>query len=285
MNISNKYHIPAAKLDFVNINLSKDNKLFIDPLRIKNGDTEFHKKCYCKIERFIDIIIKLSKEKKYQDLLEYIKNFYERNETKLGYSLDTKYGKSLGEDGGTALVQMLKKDDIFSSGFVEDIFDFLIILPNVGEDKVSDLITTIILKDLIEYTQSQCKMWNIQTEKVKLEKLCWNSETENWEKINEELPVHIKKPIVFVPKSFVGKSYLFSYEKLYREVIIPLYKDIELNKKTSKYTLQYKNGKKHVLGNKLREKYPCTKYVIIDFVKNHDLIYREYKNKILNEKI
>ena len=33
MNISNKYHIPAKELDFVNINLSKDNRLFIDPLR------------------------------------------------------------------------------------------------------------------------------------------------------------------------------------------------------------------------------------------------------------
>ena len=32
----------------------------------------------------------------------------------------------MGEDDGTALVQLLKKDDIFGSGFVEDIFDFLI---------------------------------------------------------------------------------------------------------------------------------------------------------------
>ena len=37
MNISLKYHIPARKLDFVNINLSKDNKIFLDPLKIKKG--------------------------------------------------------------------------------------------------------------------------------------------------------------------------------------------------------------------------------------------------------
>ena len=37
MNISIKYHIPARKLSFANINLTKDNKLFIDPLRIRNG--------------------------------------------------------------------------------------------------------------------------------------------------------------------------------------------------------------------------------------------------------
>ena len=87
MNISNKYHIPAKELDFVNINLSKDNRLFIDPLRIKNGNTEIHKKCYCQIKRFIDIIIKLSKERKYQELLVYIQNLHERNETSCSETL------------------------------------------------------------------------------------------------------------------------------------------------------------------------------------------------------
>ena len=95
----------------------------------------------------------------------------------------------------------------------------------------------------------------------------------------------MNKPIVFIPKSFVGKAYIFSYERMYRELIIPLYKDIELNKEISGYTVQYKNGRKHVLGNKLRQEYPCTKYVITDFVKKYDLLYREYKAKILNEKI
>lgn len=282
MNISTKYHIPAWKIDFVNINLSRDNKLFIDPLRIKNGNTEFHQKCYCKIERFIDIMIKLANKKDYKNLIEYIDNFYERNETKLGYSLDTKYGKSFGQEGGTNLVQLLMQEKIFTPGFVEDIFDFLIMIPNIGEDKVSDLITTIIFEDLIEYTQKQCKKWKIPTKNIRLEKLCWNGKNEKWEKISAELPLHINKPIVFVPKTFVGTSYLFSYERLYRDIIIPLYKELELKKLKSEFIVEYKNGTKHVLGNKLRKKFPCTKYVIIDFIKKYDLTYREYKNKILN---
>lgn len=281
MNISIKYHIPARKIDFVNINLTKDNKLFIDPLRIKNGNTEFHKRCFSKIENFVNILIELARNKKYSTLLEFINNFYERNETRLGYSLETTYGKSFGENGGTDLVKLLSRNNIIESGFVEDIFDFLIMVPNIGEDKVSDIITTIIFLELVEYTQKQCELWKIPTEKVNLNKLCWDSEQKIWTKTKGNLPVYINKPIVFVPKSFVGKTYIFSYEKFYREIIIPLYKELELKKPNSKFVVKYKNGRIHVLGNKLREEYPCTKYVILDFVRKYDLVYRQYKSKVL----
>lgn len=114
MKVSIKYNIPARKLDFVNINLAKDNKLFIDPLKIRRGKEEIHKRCYNKIETFVNMMIKLTKDE-------------------------------------------------------------------------------------------------------------------------------------------------------------------------SKFVIKYKNGGVHVLGNKLREEYPCTKYVILDFVKKYDLVYRQYKSEILGK--
>lgn len=282
MNISLKYHIPARKLDFVNINLSKDNKIFLDPLKIKKGDTEFHKKCYQKIDWFIDNLLKLAKNKEYKKLMEIVENLYERNETRLGYSIETTFGKSFGENGGTDLIKLLAKNEMIKNGEVEDIFDCLIMVPNIGEDKVSDLITTIIFMDLIKYTQRQCELWKIEMKKVELEKLCWNHHANKWEKLVEVLPIDKGKPVVFVPKSFTGEKFIFSYENLYRQVIIPLYKERELKTKGSRFVVQYKNGKKHVLGNALRLEYPCTKYVIMDFVKKYDDVYRKYKNRILN---
>ena len=153
MNISIKYHIPARKLDFVNVNLSKDNKLFLDPVRIKKATSEFHKTCYKKIELFIQELLTFARNKEYQKLLVMIDNLYERNETKLGYSIRTKHGKSFGENGGKILFHTLAKSEMILTGLVEDIFDCIIMLPNIGEDKVSDLITTIIFLDLVEYTK------------------------------------------------------------------------------------------------------------------------------------
>ena len=42
MKISTKYKLPGREINFVNINLDKDNKLFIDPMKLKRGKTEFH---------------------------------------------------------------------------------------------------------------------------------------------------------------------------------------------------------------------------------------------------
>ena len=282
LNISARYHIPARKLDFVNVNLTKDNKLFIDPVKMKWGTSEIDKICFSKIENFVNLMIKLARNKEYGKLLTFFENFAERNETRLGYSLESRYGKSFGEDGGTYLVQLLSRDNIFESGFVEDIFDFIMLIPNIGEDKVSDFITAIIFSDLLDYTQFQSEMWNIPTKNFTLNKLCWNSESEIWETRSANLPFYDDKPIVFVPKSFVGEKYIFSHIKLYRDVIIPYYKDMQAQDRSSRFVVKYKNGRKHVLGNELRKEYPCTKYVILDFIKKYDYIYREYKNNLLN---
>ena len=39
MKLSSKYRIPYSKLDFVNIDLKGDNKFFIDPYKLKKGET------------------------------------------------------------------------------------------------------------------------------------------------------------------------------------------------------------------------------------------------------
>ena len=226
-------------------------------------------------------MLQLAKEKRIEELTEIIQNLYERNETKLGYSLETKYGKSLGENGGEILIKTLAKNDMILTGLVEDIFDCLIMLPNIGKDKVSDLITTIIFLDLIEYTQEQCKIWNIPMKEVEVDKLCWDANCQKWRKIKTELPIHRDLPIVFVPKRIVSVNLEFSYERLYREVIIPLYKQRELETPGSNLVVKCKNGRKLVLGNKLREKYPCTKYVVLDFIKEYDVYYRKYKKRIV----
>ena len=193
MKIIRKYQLPAQKLDFVNINLAKDNKIFIDPVKIKNGTSEIHKTCYKKIDSFIQILLELSRKREYKKLLEIIDNFHERNETRLGYSLESTYGKSFGENGGRDLVKLLAKNEMVSNGEVEDIFDCLIMVPNIGEDKVSDLITTIIFLDLIKYTQEQCNLWKIEMKNVSISKLCWNADNETWIKVKKQLPIDERK--------------------------------------------------------------------------------------------
>ena len=242
MKLSTLYQIPYQKLEFVNLSLKQDNLLFIDPLKLKRSKTEMGKTCYKKVEEFINNLLKLARERNYKELLKIVDNLYERNETRLGYGLITSFGKSFGQNGGKYLVQALN-NDLIISGQVEDIFDCLMVLPNIAEDKVSDLITSIIFMDLISFTQKQCKKWKIPTKRVELKKLCWNHEKSEWVKLTKKLPTYREDPIVFVPKEFVGKRFIFSHVKLYRDVIIPMYKDREKGFDDSKFIIKFKNRK------------------------------------------
>ena len=102
-------------------------------------------------------MVELSKNKEYNRLLEFMDIFCDRNETRLGYSIETTFGKSFSFNEGVTMIKLLSQGSVFESGFVEDIFDFSIAINNIEKDKVSDLITTIIFEDLIKYTQEQCE--------------------------------------------------------------------------------------------------------------------------------
>ena len=248
MKISRLYNIPYRELDFVNVNLSKDNLLFLDPLKIKRSKTEMGKSCYRKVTEFINNLLELARNRNYEELLKVVDNLYERNETRLGYGLITSFGKSFGQNGGKYLMQSLANNDLILSGKVEDIFDCMMVLPNIAEDKVSDLVTSIIFIDLINYTQQQCQKWKIPTKKIELRKLCWKHETSEWVKVFANLPTFKREPIVFVPKEFIGNKFIFSHEKLYREVIIPIYKDREKGIPGSQYIISFKNRKETCFG-------------------------------------
>ena len=90
MKIATKYDLPVREMNFVNVNLDADNKLFIDPMKIRSGKTDFHKYCFSKIEEFVELLIELARNKDYKKLLEYIDNFYERNYFR-HFNSNTKY--------------------------------------------------------------------------------------------------------------------------------------------------------------------------------------------------
>lgn len=283
MRINNKYHLPREEISFVNIELSKDNLYFLDPYRIYQGEDELSKECKKIIEEYMKQLLEVTKarcKKKADELTKYL---IERNETRLGYSHHHIKGKSMGKGGGKDFVQLLVENKQTMDGLIEDIFDCAIMIDNVGEDKVSDLLTSLLSIPLIRYTQEECNMWKIPMKNVILKKKNWDAEKKIWVTLETSLPIYNKMPIILVPKKFVSRNYVFSYKTFYRDVIIPEYKKRELSNPNSDILIHYKNGRIQVNTKILKKRYPCTKYVALDFVKRNDILYREYKKERLKE--
>ena len=96
----------------------------------------------------------------------------------------------------------------------EIIFDILIVTPNIGEDKISDIITTILFMDLVEYTQKQCELWKIPTKIMKIEKLCWNHYSKTWDKIEANCQ-HITERQFYLFRRVLWGRNIFSHMKNY----------------------------------------------------------------------
>ena len=158
--ISTEFGIPKkklAELGIVDVCLNIDTKLFIDPTlltgsshpEIANSGAETYK------ERFETIIKLLRASKQKQDpawkaAKKYFQ-FSEINWTCLGYGNST-YGSGFGEDLTERTLETASQ--IIEMG-VEDIDLFMVLAlfeEGIGPDRISDMTTNIIIKNLVNFT-------------------------------------------------------------------------------------------------------------------------------------
>ena len=223
MKFKEKYNI-KGEVEFADIELDTDSKLFVDPYLIYISNDEFSNNCSNKIVNYFEQLLKLAILNDKGNGYKIVKYLQENNEVRFGYSLGNPLGKGFGKNKGKELFDILCKSKAVRTGMISDIFDASIMLNKVGYDKISDLTINIILEDLIQFTQKQCKMYSVPLERVRLRRPVWNSEKNNW--INMEtidLPVHNGKPIILVPNNFVRPYMVYTYARFYNNQMMPYY--------------------------------------------------------------
>lgn len=147
--------------------LDKDLNLFINILRLKQAKTPEFKKSYNRINQFFnDIIILLDaahyKGDNFCKRAYKLFDFSEVNETNLGFAKTTS-----GQGFGRALREQVINQafDIVKAGNKQpEIFHLMQLFEdNVGPDRISDMISTIIKPDIEEYTLRILKQLGINT--------------------------------------------------------------------------------------------------------------------------
>lgn len=254
MKISKKLDLNLSQyeMDFVDIDLDKDYPLFIDPFLISNLNNQWAIKANRTVKSFFDEF-KQSIIDKNRENSEYLFSFMsEPKETCLGISkTGTTNGKGVGELNARQIIDKIISSNAIERKLVNNIEDLAIFVDDIDRDKLSDMVTNILRKELIDYTKGQCDYLQIQTHYC--ESLpYWDAVDRKWVYSDVQQLIIDSRPVLLVPKAIVSPMYQYSASKYNWYFVLEQERNFHLGRRSSLVKCkQLKNGdKKYYLPKK-----------------------------------
>lgn len=288
MRISRHFDLEKSQyeLDFVDIDTSKDLALFLDPYFLSIRNDSWSINASRTIRSFFSHFLTLVHNDELESARELFSYLHEPNETCLGMSSGEPSGRGVGEEKADDIFNSLIQSSAITSGLVEDIEDTKIFVEGIGKDTISDITTNIIRKNLIEYTQNQCKLLGIPLTPNVPTGDFWNKTLRRWEDDYDEMLVVDGKKILLVPKSIVSFSKKYSAYYYTQHFVLNYLKNEHLRLNTALVeTKRYKDGstKKYVTKSMVRQHTDLSKEFLTTFTLQHPEVFQEFKERLENE--
>lgn len=266
---------PQSQLDFVDIPLDTDIKLYVDPYALHTSPVDWLRICGDLVVNYFQLLIVALREKNHAKAIMLLANLHEPNETRLGESKGKPKGRGWGHEQANQLYRQLSGSKAVSSGLLKDLSDFEMLMPGIGSDKISDLAINVIRGELVAYTQEQCELLDLPMENVPAG-VFWNPDDERWEAHYENLPTYQGQGLILVPKIAVRRRLVPDNEEFYTHHVLPFLQAEHLRAGSSLVYL-LKNGEPRVSKKELRAKYKPTKDFLFSFSEKNPQILKTYK--------
>jgi len=270
------------ELDFVDISLHTDNRLFLDPFAISQRPDRWSQDAHRTIVTFFQQVvddIRSGREERAKALLS---NLREPNETRLGYSAHRPQGAGIGNFQAEELFEALRDSGAVRTGFISSLEESELMIEGISYDKISDLTTNIIRSHLIDYTKEQCELHAVALRETALPP-CFNPESIQWETRYSELPLYRNFPVVLVPKSIVRRRPAYNYQGYYQHFVLNYLQQEELDNPTSRLVRTLRNRRRVVYKRDLAGKYPRAKSFLYEFSRGHPDVLAKYRKWLSSE--
>ncbi|MFC5473283.1 hypothetical protein [Paraherbaspirillum soli] len=285
MKISKLFELKKtqAELDFVDIDPERDVALFLDSQLIGASNHVFADRCHNTISNFFSLFLELIQEGERDQARELFSYLSEPNETCLGSSKGEPAGRGVGVEQASDIFESIMGSRAIETGVLDHLEDFRIFVHGVGPDKVSDMTTNIIRKNLIEYTQNQCALHNIPMRPAVATNPWWNAETRQWESSHETMLVINHHPILLVPKSLVSRGVSYSFDRYHRQWVLNFVKRDHLasngpHVRRRKPKKGQAEGEAYVTkGDMAKFVAPPNKDYVAGFTQKHPKIFKDFK--------
>jgi hypothetical protein len=267
------------ELDFVDIDLDGDIRLFMDPYALRGRGDPLAVQCVGDIRRFFQRLLDALREGGLDGARASLGHLHEPNETRLGYSANEARGSGVGSEIAEKIFGALCESRAIETGFIRDISDTELLVEGIGPDRVSDLSTNIVRRRLIAYTQGQCLLHNVPMSRVASGPL-WDAEDETWREDYVDLPVYEERErILLVPKALVRRRGELSPQEYYDRYVLNYLKALEISNPATELGRLIR-GERRITKREIREKYGSgTKEFLLQFSRDHPEVLSRYKEE------
>lgn len=279
MRVSEKFNLglTQAYLDFVDIDVSTDLKVFVDPTALHDLRSQWGNACDSLVQTFFKTVLDSIKNGDHDFAKKLLSNLNERNEFHLGYSKGKSRGKGFGKDSAELVWNALCGSKAAKSGLLRDLEDTTLLIDGIGPDMISDAVCNIIRPQLIKYTQDMCNFYGIQLVDNTDSGPIWDYENKKWTRKLVSLPQINKEPFILVPKNIVRRKISYDYDEYYRHYILVDMQIEHINAGSSLVQYLKKTGAPRVYKTDLIEKYGFNKTVAIEQTFQREHVWEKYK--------
>lgn len=273
------------ELDFVDVDINKDFPVYLNPFVFSSREDVFSMDAIRVVKSFFQYNLDLIQSGNIEEARKNFNFLNEPKETCLGMSKGKPRGKGMGRDNSEEVFESILNSGAVQSGIVDDLEDAAIFIDGIGKDKVSDMTTNIIRKNLIIYTQNQCKLHNIPMRVDTASGMYWDISTQAWKQEFTEMLVIEDRKILLVPKGVVSYVEEFNHDKYHQHYALNFLQDDHLSKNTRLVKYRYdKKGKvkdrfvtkKSIIESEL----PKEKNTLVTFTNKHPQVFKKFKEEI-----
>lgn len=270
--------LSQAELDFVDIPLETDIRVFCDPFAIMVDGSPWLQECNEIVVGFFERLIQLIQAKDAELALRMLEHVGEANEAHMGFSRGMPRGLGIGPEKARRLYNNLLKSRAVATGRIQDIAEVDLFVRDVDRDNISDMTINILRGELIRYTQEQCLKLDVPLRRVAAG-FTWDAGNNRWVNRYAELPVAGQYgKILLIPKTTVRYGMTINPSAFYNDYALEFLKAEHLDGNTSLVTV-LKNGSKRVYKTDLKDEYPFSKEYLQEFADEHPEILEKYKEE------
>lgn len=281
MRISQHYSLGREQptLDFVDVDVTDDTALFIDPLALRLLPSAWANECISLIQNFFSAVVAAIKVGDHDTAKRLLSSLGEPNETHLGLSRGVSKGRGMGNSLAATVWDALSQSEAAKTGLLEDLEETVLMVPGIDVDIISDITTNLIRPALIRYTQEMCKNYGIPLTADVVSGSLWDPTNKLWTTEYTELPTVSNHRLLLVPKGIVRQHLNYNPGQYYRHYILPHLQEEEISANSSLVRILKKGGKK-VTKKSLIEKYGIGKEINARETMRNPAILKKYRDDV-----